>query len=61
MITLMEFMEDFHNPELYEYDMIEQLREAVMDYNYEYGTKYDPQREVIEYFRWVRDKNQPEM
>lgn len=61
MITLMEWMEDFDNRELSEYDLQEQLREAVEDYNSEHDTHHDPQRSVIKYFRWVKDKYQPEM
>lgn len=61
MITLMEWMEDFDNRELSEYDLQEQLREAVEDYNSEHDTHYDPQRHVIKYFRWVKEKYQPEM
>ena len=54
-------MEDFDNPELSDYDRDEQLREAVEDYNAEYNTVHDPQRSVILFNRWVKEKYQPDM
>lgn len=61
MITLMEFMEDFDYTEYPEHERQERLYEAVLDYNEEYGTHYDPQRHVIKYLRWIKEKYQPEM
>lgn len=48
-ITLFDFMEDFDNSELSDYERDEQLLEAVRDYNNEYGTDYTPKTELRNY------------
>lgn len=55
-MSVFEYMEDFDNDELPDYEHREQLREAVQDYNDEYGTAHDPEEKVIQYFSWKREK-----
>ena len=49
MITIREWIEDFDNPELSEYDWHEQMVEAIKDYNEQYGTSHDPEKEIRDY------------
>lgn len=48
-LTVYEYMEDFDNAELNGSDRLEQLRDAVIKYNEEYGTSHDPKRTLSEY------------
>lgn len=48
------WVEDFDNAELPEYDRLEQLREAVIEYNEKYNTKYMPDSTVQRYERMKR-------
>jgi hypothetical protein len=43
-LSVYEFMEDYLNEDLPDYDRGEQLKEAVLEYNEVYGTAYDPER-----------------
>lgn len=56
MEILFEFMEDFDNSELDNYEWKEQLRDACKEYNEKHGTKYDPDRAVVNYLRWLHKK-----
>lgn len=49
------WLEDFDDNSLPEYDREEQLREAVLEYNYKYSTKYKPESTVRQYLRIQRD------
>lgn len=51
MITVFEHLEDHDNNELPAYEWEEQLKEAVISYNEEYGTSHDPQKTFNEYCR----------
>jgi len=48
-LTVFEFMEDFDNAELNDYDRDEQIRDAVIQYNEENGTSYDPDKTLSAY------------
>lgn len=48
------FIEDYDNSELSEYDRLEQLREAVKVYNYQYDTEYMPDSTVRNYLSRLR-------
>ena len=48
------WLEDYDNSELAEYDRLEQLREAVKVYNYQYNTNYMPDSTVQRYERMKR-------
>lgn len=50
-LTVYEFIEDFDNNELPPDDWREQLLEAVVEYNKQYNTTYDPRATVTEYCR----------
>jgi hypothetical protein len=52
MLTLNEWLEDFDNAELSEYERTEQLREAVIEFNEKNGTSYDPDKSVARYQAW---------
>ena len=60
-ISVMEYLEDFDNEELPEYDRLEQLREAVEAYNNEHNTDYGKDTQVRNYLSWKREKNKPDM
>lgn len=49
MIGIYEWLEDFDNTELSEFDRTEQLREAVIEYNEDNGTTHDPDKTVKKY------------
>ena len=55
-ISLYEFMEDFDNSELSEYERREQLENAVADYNEENGTSYNPAKSFLNYESWRKEK-----
>ena len=55
-MNLYEFMEDFDNAELDDYERDEQLRNAVVDYNEEYGTAYKPAKALLNYKSYIRNK-----
>lgn len=55
-ITVFEYMEDFDNEELNDYDRFEQLYEAVLDFNEEFDTTHDPRKTVERYFQWNKAK-----
>lgn len=57
-MNIYDYLEDFDNSELSEYDREEQLREAVADYNEKYGTSYTPLNMVKRYLR-VQKWKQP--
>jgi len=54
-MTVYEFIEDFDNAELDEYEFIEQLREAVVEFNEIHNTDYDPGRTVRQYLSRKRE------
>lgn len=55
-MTLFEFMEDFDNAELSEYDRREQLEDSVRDYNEMYGTNHDPSKAYARYQSFQRTR-----
>lgn len=57
IISIYEFMEDFDNNELCEYDWEEQLKEAVSSYNQEYEASYKPEKMIEKYKAWKKNKN----
>lgn len=56
MITVFEYMEDFDNRELSDYEWKEKLMEACREYNEIYGTNYKPSVTVIKYTYWLESK-----
>lgn len=60
-LSVMEYLEDFDNEDLSDYDRTEQLREAVEQYNYEHGTAYSPDAQIKNYHSWKEEKNKPDM
>lgn len=50
-MTVYEFMEDFDNAELDDYEWKEQLKEAVIEYNENYGTDFNPSKIVLKYIQ----------
>lgn len=55
-LSLFEYLEDFDNSELAESDWLEQMRSAVMDFNAEFGTEYQPHVMISNYQSWKREK-----
>ena len=55
-ISIFDYMEDWDNAELPDYERDEQLMEAVRDYNEEHGTNHDPQKALIKYKSVQRKK-----
>ena len=55
-----EYLEDFDNAELDDYDWIDQMYEAIESYNEEFGTKHSRHIALRNYKNWKRNKNQPE-
>ena len=53
--ALYEFMQDFDNSELSNYDRDEQLRESIEQYNQDNGTKYGSEY-VRNYKSWLMDQ-----
>lgn len=51
------FLEDFDNDELSYYEWEEQMKEAVNQYNEEYGTDHMPKSTIRNYSSWKREKN----
>ena len=56
-MTVYDFIEDWDNAELSEYDWQEQMEEAVRDYNYQYNERYDPTSTVRHYVNMNRFRN----
>jgi hypothetical protein len=58
-LSVFDFMEDFDNAELSDYERDEQLREAVKEYNEQFHGSYDPYRTLKQYKsqRWIRQHN----
>lgn len=54
MITVFDYIEDFDNAELDFPEWMEQMIEAVKDYNQERNTLHDPQKIVAQYCAMVR-------
>lgn len=52
-MTLFEYMEDFDNWDLSTSERKEQLMDAVLDYNEEYGTNHNP---LSAYFNYERER-----
>lgn len=50
-MNIYDWLSDFDNSELSDYDREDQLREAVVNYNQEYGTHYIPMSMVRRYLR----------
>jgi len=50
-MTVYEFMEDFDNVELDDYEWKEQLRDAVKEFNEEHNTQYDPDKTLTQYIQ----------
>lgn len=48
-MTVFEYIEDFDNPELSFFDWVEQMVEAVRDYNEEFHTLHNPSTIVAQY------------
>lgn len=48
-MTVFEYIEDFDNAELDYPEWIEQMTEAVLDYNEEFGTRHNPTSIVARY------------
>lgn len=51
------FIEDFDNNELSHEDWIEQMEDAVVTYNEQYGTNHDPKRTVHIYINRQKPSN----
>lgn len=60
-ISIMEYMEDFDNAELSEFEWNDQMWEAVIMYNATYDTYYLPSKEIKNYKSWKRNKYQPDI
>jgi hypothetical protein len=60
-MTINEYLEYWDNQELDDYEWGEQMRQAVADYNNEYGTVYDLDRAVQSYKSWKRQNQEMEM
>lgn len=54
MIDIFKYIEDFDNPVLEFPEWLEQMVEAVKDYNIEHGTTYDPAN-IISRHQWGKD------
>lgn len=57
-LTIWEAIEDFDNAELDYESWKEQLEEAVMNYNAEYNTTYDPVKTVQQYIHRQKETDQ---
>ena len=55
-MTVYEFIEDFDNAELDEYERMEQMREAVIDFNELHSMDYDPTKTVKQYLSRKKDR-----
>lgn len=55
MITIEQHLYDFDNYDLQEYERLEQLHDAVIEYNEEYGTDHHPVKTVQRYERKKRE------
>jgi hypothetical protein len=55
MIKIYEYLEDFDNAELSEYEWQEQMEEAIESYNEEYGTEYN-KNFVRNYKAWRNER-----
>jgi len=55
-LNIYEHLEDFDNSELSGFDWLEQMSEAVLDYNAENGTNFKPETTISNYQSWKRDK-----
>jgi hypothetical protein len=53
-MTVFEYIEDFDNHQLPLLDWMDQMLEAVKDYNFERGTRHDPATIVAQYSSMVR-------
>jgi len=49
MIPIFDWLEDWDNADLPQYEHEEQLRQACIDYNERYHTRYDPDNTVTQY------------
>lgn len=55
-LSLYEFMEDFDNSELSDYERHEQLMEAVREYNEKNNTQFEPLKSLKAYKIWIYRK-----
>lgn len=55
-MTVFDYIEDFDNPDLSSVEWLDQLYDAVRDYNDEFGTLHDPQTIVAQYCSMQREK-----
>lgn len=60
-LTVFEYMEDFDNAELDQFERGVQLRSAVLQYNCEYGTEHDPEKTFRNYIRIQIKRQQDEL
>lgn len=56
-LSVYEFIEDFDSQELSTEDWIEQMEDAVVTYNEQYGTDHDPKRTVHIYINRQKPDN----
>lgn len=56
-LDVYSFIEDFDNCELSHEDWIEQMEDAVVTYNEQYGTDHDPKRTVHIYINRQKPDN----
>ena len=57
-MTLFEYMEDFDNWELSTQERMEQLIDAIVTYNEEHGTNFNPDREFFNYERQRKQQDE---
>lgn len=55
-MNINEYLEDYDNSELNDYDWVEQMEEAVGMYNEEYRTDHEPTKAIKKYKEWKHDK-----
>jgi len=57
MEEVFEYMQDYDNRELSEFEWKEQLMEAVRNYNSENNTNYDPHKTWKKYCEWLNQNS----
>jgi hypothetical protein len=55
-MNINEYLEDYDNSELNDYEWNEQMEEAVGMYNEEYRTDWEPAKAIRKYKEWKHDK-----
>jgi len=51
-MDILQYLEDFDNAELNDYDWEEQMREAVDNFNAEFNAAFDKAKTIARYKRW---------